>query len=320
MPAESSRAEELEDLAEYLTQLAGIGAAAGAATAAITSEGVAAPRLETLGTSLVRLAEAAWLFSGSVRAFGALSAKTVQQSQPVQAPTVVWVLESATGRPITEAPPGTPLRITGLNFAPGFNNRVQFEGIPTPSFARSTNELTTSVPTAAVTEARAVQITVTTEGVRGGGYSFTVSPIAPSGEAAGSVTDRFLAVTGRLGAASAAIDCGRIVATKILPDGWAESLSRCLRLRDAAALEVLPAVDAVRRMREDIDGESLSRVDAVLVAGRSAVDAIEARSLPALADEDGDGLPTMWDNCPSVTNRDQQDADRDGTGDACDAD
>lgn len=40
----------------------------------------------------------------------------------------------------------------------------------------------------------------------------------------------------------------------------------------------------------------------------------------APADRDGDGLPDVGDNCPGVANRDQQDTDFDGEGDACDRD
>jgi hypothetical protein len=37
-----------------------------------------------------------------------------------------------------------------------------------------------------------------------------------------------------------------------------------------------------------------------------------------LADSDGDFVPDVSDNCPSVPNTDQRDTDRDGVGDACD--
>jgi len=41
---------------------------------------------------------------------------------------------------------------------------------------------------------------------------------------------------------------------------------------------------------------------------------------PEVPDEDGDGVPDDEDNCPNVSNADQEDLDRDGEGDACDSD
>ena len=43
-------------------------------------------------------------------------------------------------------------------------------------------------------------------------------------------------------------------------------------------------------------------------------------STPEAIDTDSDGILDADDNCPAVANPNQQDADDDGAGDACDAD
>jgi hypothetical protein len=44
-----------------------------------------------------------------------------------------------------------------------------------------------------------------------------------------------------------------------------------------------------------------------------------ARAGARLKDRDKDGVADIYDNCPSVSNRDQKDSDGDGSGDVCDA-
>lgn len=47
------------------------------------------------------------------------------------------------------------------------------------------------------------------------------------------------------------------------------------------------------------------------------VAALDIRTQQLVTDADGDGIPDGSDNCPSVENADQEDADGDGAGDAC---
>jgi hypothetical protein len=57
-------------------------------------------------------------------------------------------------------------------------------------------------------------------------------------------------------------------------------------------------------------------------AAEEAASAAASARGPARAgrpDRDGDGIPDVVDNCPTVSNRNQRDADRDGLGDACDS-
>jgi hypothetical protein len=48
------------------------------------------------------------------------------------------------------------------------------------------------------------------------------------------------------------------------------------------------------------------------------VDCLLEPIVPASADNDGDGIPDVLDNCPTTSNTDQVDLDEDSVGDACD--
>jgi len=66
-------------------------------------------------------------------------------------------------------------------------------------------------------------------------------------------------------------------------------------------------------------------VVSITVRGQAVGDFVEGDCGPftatftVLADTDGDGVPNASDNCPSVANQDQRDADADGQGDVCDS-
>lgn len=63
---------------------------------------------------------------------------------------------------------------------------------------------------------------------------------------------------------------------------------------------------------EDVDGDQISDACDFCILDPTNT------CTEALDDDDEDGVPNNWDNCPDVANADQADHDNDGIGDACD--
>jgi len=57
-----------------------------------------------------------------------------------------------------------------------------------------------------------------------------------------------------------------------------------------------------------------------LLVGLATVPAVSGEGLPHVVDGDADNIADVLDNCPTVSNADQEDLDADGLGDSCDPD
>lgn len=75
---------------------------------------------------------------------------------------------------------------------------------------------------------------------------------------------------------------------------------------------------------EDIDGDGMANLEDPCPLNASVSQPSEDQLAACFPDSDGDGVgdhdPVRPDNCPTIYNADQADADQDGQGDACDAD
>src|SRR5262252_10913050 len=77
--------------------------------------------------------------------------------------------------------------------------------------------------------------------------------------------------------------------------------------------------DVAERVRILLDGGTTSAAGAVDLVPHAQT-AISLTLAVGLPDADRDGVPDAVDNCPSVPNTDQADADGNGVGDACQTD
>lgn len=113
-------------------------------------------------------------------------------------------------------------------------------------------------------------------------------------------------------------------------DGANDRADRCPHVPDAAQADA-DGDGAGDACDDDLDGDGLSSAGEARAGtdpqradtdGDGAGDGLEVRrgSDPLRVDTDGDGVGDGADNCPTASNGTQADIDRDGAGDACDAD
>lgn len=89
------------------------------------------------------------------------------------------------------------------------------------------------------------------------------------------------------------------------------------RLPGAIELHGLPATAEKLRLVVAADGPPPSLAGVIVTDAPHARTRVAAVLARATADGDGDGVPDVVDNCPTVPNPDQLDAVGNGTGDAC---
>jgi hypothetical protein len=221
------------------------------------------------------------------------------------------------------------LSVSNLGLEAGDVNVVTFDGVPAPSYVPgdADTELRTIVPYLTGGLPRVVELVAWRNDVAGPPLLFEVWPPAPlpAGEDAGSIFRALLAPHIAAADSYARWDCSTIYASTLserpdaTPSRRAAFLAACdglvaeqrearLRLGDLAGL--LDQLVATSPLEAE-------EVAAYLVPSLPLLATYERRTLPPISDPDADGLPSFVDNCPTVPNAGQADADGSRRGDAC---
>ena len=242
------------------------------------------------------------------------------------APAISDIQNFLTGESIESAPPGTPILLVGSGFGLGLTNDVVIDGQEVESVGLSETELMTGVPIPLAAAAPAsgpfdplpkdVEIIVTNDGGTSSAAPFTVSPLATPTGPPGSLLGPIFELELQLHEAMKTWDCTVIGNTKFVVEGRAQFIAACEEWL-AGIPELLSALEELLELLPGLDAESLALIESMLtpVAGIQAV--LEDELIPGFSDPDGDGLPNDWDNCDTIANPDQADADADVIGDAC---
>ena len=113
-----------------------------------------------------------------------------------------------------------------------------------------------------------------------------------------------------------------VIGVQVIRRGPRESLASLARPNQSASMPAMP--DSSADTRNDNEGErpilaNWGDIHTSLLRAELFVGPWQETALPdgTMEDEDGDGVPNKFDNCPGQPNPDQDDSDGDGVGDAC---
>jgi uncharacterized repeat protein (TIGR01451 family) len=238
------------------------------------------------------------------------------RSASSSAPEISRVVSVPDRVPLSSAPAGAPVILEGSGFAIGLGaNGVTIEGQAVHSFGASADAIVIALPVLDGLP-RSVAVMVETDGVASAPFFFTIEPPASPPAPSGALLDRFIRVETEVHRALESWDCALIAQRKFVPEGRDAFLAECERLVDTLAPSAIARFDDARGVLPLLSRASLEAVERLLAPLAPSLDLIE-RITVDFTDEDGDGLPNVWDNCPGLTNSEQADADADGIGDAC---
>lgn len=271
------------------------------------------------------IAEGAEALKGIIAIKFVRVSRLVERGQPViEVPTGAPMISDIVNdnASIRSAPPGTPIELFGSNFSIGLDvNQVTFNGQTMPSLGVSNTEIITVVPLPNGSLPQVGYIVVTknigTISISSNSIIFTVLPLATPTGPPGSVIGRLVNLETTFHQELLSMNCPLIATTKFAPEGREEFIGLCDDLVNNNSPAVLSSFRNLSQELGTLNQTEMTLIDAIFTPQSSNMDILENDLIPSFSDPDHDGIPTFWDNCPTVANPDQRDSNGNGIGDAC---